>query len=336
MTLPHFYWRLFWQHRWWYALFTCLQATRSGLALLPPFIARTFFDALSGRAATAPAAAGILGLAALSLAVELGNAVAFVAHGGVNGITSVSAQGLVQANLLRRILTRPGARALPGSTGEALTVLREDVAAVEGFLITRAVVPGMIGYAVVACATMLRTDAVITAAMLLPLALIFAAAHLATPRVAAARRSALEATGKVTGAITRTFGAVQAVKVANAEAHVIAHLRRLNDARHGAGVRDRVLEQVMGAAFASTTSLGAGLVLLLAGRAMRAGTFTVGDYAMFAGYYGFLAAASPSRRTARRRRPTVWSGWRRSAFVSRTPAVVAGSGTSASGCAEGL
>ena len=42
-------------------------------------------------------------------------------------MTQVTTLGVVQSNLLGRILTRPGARALAGSTGEALKVLRDDV-----------------------------------------------------------------------------------------------------------------------------------------------------------------------------------------------------------------
>jgi hypothetical protein len=54
---------------------------------------------------------------------------------------------------LRRHSALPCARALPGSTGETLTVLRDDIDAVEGYLVTRAPIPVMIVYAVMACAT---------------------------------------------------------------------------------------------------------------------------------------------------------------------------------------
>jgi len=54
---------------------------------------------------------------------------------------------------LRRHSALLCASALPGSTGEALTALRDDIEAMEGYPVTRALIPGMIVYAVMACAT---------------------------------------------------------------------------------------------------------------------------------------------------------------------------------------
>jgi ATP-binding cassette subfamily B protein len=53
-------------------------------------------------------------------------------------------------------------------------------------------------------------------------------------------------------------------------------------------VRDRVFTQVILAIHGNTVSLGTGLILLLAAQSMRAGTFTVGDFALFVFYLGFV------------------------------------------------
>ena len=55
---------------------------------------------------------------------------------------------------------------------------------------------------------------------------------------------------------------------AGAEEKVIAHLRQLNQARQRAALRDRLLQLVLGAVFANTANLGAGLTLLVAASAM--------------------------------------------------------------------
>jgi len=45
----------------------------------------------------------------------------------VGTFAGFSLQGLLQRNLLARILERPGAKPLSGSVGEALSTLRDDV-----------------------------------------------------------------------------------------------------------------------------------------------------------------------------------------------------------------
>src|ERR1051326_2191681 len=41
--------------------------------------------------------------------------------------------------------------------------------------------------------------------------------------------------------------------------------------------------------FRNTLSLGTGLILILAGRSLRAGTFTVGDFSLFVYYLDFIS-----------------------------------------------
>ncbi|HEY4383020.1 MAG TPA: ABC transporter ATP-binding protein, partial [Ktedonobacteraceae bacterium] len=77
-------------------------------------------------------------------------------------------------------------------------------------------------------------------------------------------------------------------KIAHAEEHVAEHFRSLNTARLKMTVRDRLLDQILQSTFSNTVSLGTGLILLLASRSMRAGTFTVGDFALFVYYLGWI------------------------------------------------
>jgi ATP-binding cassette subfamily B protein len=89
------------------------------------------------------------------------------------------------------------------------------------------------------------------------------------------------------------FGAVQAIKVANAETDAIAHFGAVNDARRRAALTDRVFRELLDSIFPLAVDFGVGVTLLVAGRAMSAGTFTVGDLALFIYYLGF-AAGLPS------------------------------------------
>ena len=116
---------------------------------------------------------------------------------------------------------------------------------------------------------------------LTPLVLVGFIANAATKRIERYRRASRQATGKVTGFIGEFFGAVQAVKVATAEKNVIGHFNRLNEERRKLSLRERLFGEMLDSIYRNTASLGTGVILILAGQAMRAGTFTIGDFSLF-------------------------------------------------------
>jgi ATP-binding cassette subfamily B protein len=69
---------------------------------------------------------------------------------------------------------------------------------------------------------------------------------------------------------------------------MINHFRLLNSVRLEMTARDRLFDETMQAIFANTVSLGTGMILLLAGQSMHTGTFTVGDFALFVYYRGWI------------------------------------------------
>ena len=102
-------------------------------------------------------------------------------------------------------------------------------------------------------------------------------------RIVAYRSANQVRTSEVTGFIGDVFAAVQSVQVANAEARVVERFRDLNAHRRRAAVRDRLLDEVLKGTF-WVVNLGTGVVLIFAGRALRSGSFTVGDLALFVYY----------------------------------------------------
>jgi ATP-binding cassette subfamily B protein len=85
------------------------------------------------------------------------------------------------------------------------------------------------------------------------------------------------------------FGAVQAVQAAGAEAAVVTRFRSLSRGRQGAALTEVLFAQALAAIQGNTVVLATGALLLLAGRAIRAGSFTVGDLALFVAYLDWLA-----------------------------------------------
>ncbi len=291
MTLRQFLWRLLRYQPAPYLLSGGLAALGALLTLAPAFLARTYFDTLAG---VVSPRLGIYGLAALVVLAELARLGAEVGATAANITASLTAKSLLRTNLFRVLLDRPDARGLPASSGEAIGRFRDDVDAAEGVLSLALLRLGQGLYAAAALLLMLRLDPSLTLAVALPLGLIVMGAQAAGARLAAYRRASREAAGRVTGALGDIFGAVQAIKVANAEPHVVAHFRALNEARRQAGLRDRVFTELVGSLAIHAGAVGTGATLLLAARAVRAGAFTVGDFALFTTLLSAVTIAIPA------------------------------------------
>ncbi|WP_246035569.1 ATP-binding cassette domain-containing protein [Dictyobacter kobayashii] len=103
------------------------------------------------------------------------------------------------------------------------------------------------------------------------------------------REASSEATSQVTGAIGDILAAAQTMQAAGAEERIMARFRRLNEQRRKAMLVDRVATQALNAITSNTVSVGTALIMLLAAGRLGNGSLTVGDFAMFVLYLGFIA-----------------------------------------------
>jgi ATP-binding cassette, subfamily B, bacterial len=253
--------------------------------LIPGLIIRWFFDTLSG---ASPAGLNEWSLMALLLATTVARAAALVAAGLTEQTVVQIAQALMRHNLLARVLTHPGAQALPASPGEAISRFRDDADSVSRFVTWTLDPIGQATMFVVAMAVLVRVNALIAVVVVAPLIIVLVLAQQFAKRIRAYRRSTQESIGEVTGLLGEIFGATLAVKVADAERRVVAHLERLNDIRRRATLRDLLLTKTLDSLGASSANLGTGAVLLLSAASIRNGNFTVGDLALFVSYLGWL------------------------------------------------
>lgn len=249
--------------------------------LVPGLLARTLFDTLQGQAPAGLNLASIVALVAAGGLARMG-VVLFGTYTSTRYGFAIRAT--LQRNLLSRILERPGARAVPGSTGEALSTLREDVDGLRLMSEWLYDAVAAILFAGGALAILLAVDPQMTLLVFLPMVAVIAIAHGVRSRMTAVREESRAAAARVAGTAGDLFGAVQAIQVAGAEARVIAHLGRLGEARQRAALRDRLQDLWLDGLFEQVASAGAGLVLLVATARMRSGSFTVGDFALFATY----------------------------------------------------
>lgn len=282
-------WKFIWgtiRFRPWYYLFNNLSLSILMLMLLVPgLVMREFFNLLTG---DAPVRFGFWTLIALLAGTGLARIGTVLGMVRTNTPFEYHNHALLHKNMLGRVLEMPGARALPESPGASIARFRGDVQELPLFGLWLNDLFGNFLFAAVAAAIMLSISPRITLLVFLPLIIIVAVANAGTKRVSALRKVTRKASGRVTGFIAETFGSVQAVKVANAEDRVIEHFDILNERRRKAALNDRLFNELLNSIFRHSGNLGMAMILLLAAQALQSGDFTVGDFALFAAYLGFV------------------------------------------------
>lgn len=253
---------------------------------IPALALREFFNLLSG---SAQLGLNLWSIIALLFCAEIGSILGSYGLVTTNVPFFQNSMTLLRKNLLRHILRRPGASALPDSPGEAISRFRGDTFEIPLFALWINDILGMILFNAISLFVMVRISPVYTGLAMIPFIIVGAIAMASSRRIDEYRRASSRAGGIITGFIGEFFGAVQAVKVATAEEGVIGRFQELNDERRRLALRDRLFNEILRSIFHNATQLGTGVILILAGQAMQAGEFTVGDFAMFVYYLEFLS-----------------------------------------------
>jgi ATP-binding cassette subfamily B protein len=279
-----FNWRIIRYRPWAFAMFSVCHILVQTSRVLPGLIEKSVFDTITG---AAPAALGLWALVALYVSVELARLA--VSFGDIwADVTFRYITGeLLRRNMFASILRRTSEKTLPVSSGEAISRFGYDVAEASDFPLWLPHMAGVYLSSLAAIVIMARINLTITLVIFVPLAGTMLISRLAWARYLQYGHASRAAAGAVTGFLGEIFGAVQAVQVAHAEADVVAHFHTLNEARRKTTLRLRLFQRLLDSIYGSATSFGIGVVLLLAGRAMTTGTFTVGDLALFVYYLWF-------------------------------------------------
>jgi ATP-binding cassette, subfamily B, bacterial len=262
----------------WFIDLLAVTAVRLSWHILPGFALKIFFDLLAGE--TSPGV-NLWTVIALAVTVFLLRVMGEFGFYYADVPIFADASTLLRKNLLRYILKRPGASALPDSPGEAVSRFRDDVMEIPLFVLwINDILVGTL-ITLVSVIVMLRINVPITLLSLAPIIGVGLIANAASQRISKYRRASRQATGRVTGFIGEFFGAVQAVKVAAAEKNVIEQFDKLNEERRIVSLRERLFDQVLDSIWHNMSNLGSGVVIILAGGAMSRGSFSIGDFALF-------------------------------------------------------
>jgi ABC-type multidrug transport system fused ATPase/permease subunit len=261
------------------AVMLALQFLRMAIQFAPALVIQRMFDVL-------PRAGGLTPelwlLVALLVAIALGQVVVFVSATWFDNNFREQAGAMLRLNAVEGIYHRPGAEALPMPVGDGVMRLGPGIANLTKPLVfvlaqtlnalTVAIAIGIMG----------RTNLLLTAVALAPLAVAAVVAHRASARMAQLRRSSLAADGQVGTFLRDIFSAVQMVQVAGAEARAAQRFVQLNEMRRKRVLQESLFQDVLVASLLQNASaLSTGLLLLLSWRYMLAGSFTISDFALF-------------------------------------------------------
>lgn len=192
-------------------------------------------------------------------------------------------QAILRTNMLTGIMRWPG-RNLPASPGEAMSRFREDVDEVVEYVESWVDFWGRLAFAIISIVIMMNINWLITIVAVLPLLIVTLLSNLSGNRARRYGQLNREATGRITGFIAETFGSVQALKLGQAEDHVLKRFSTLSEARRKAALKDNLFKQWMRSLNQHVISICTGVILLMCASEMQAGRFSVGDFALFTSY----------------------------------------------------
>ncbi len=193
-------------------------------------------------------------------------------------------ESLVRRNVMDYMLNAAGSRTLPDSPGAAVTTLRDDIHDIGDWVEGLTDLGGLVVFVSSSLAIMFSINWVITLVILAPVLGTAVLGITMAKYIRKFRRANRAATSRVTGFIGEVFGAAQAVKVACAEENTVRYFGRLNETRRLAAVKDTLMSELFDSSTHLLIEFSITAVLLIGAQAMRAGTFTVGDFALFVSY----------------------------------------------------
>ena len=189
----------------------------------------------------------------------------------------------LRRNLFERVFELPAAQALITAPGEMISRFSGDAREVRALGIWTQELMMNLSVVIISTVIMLRLNPRATLWAYVPLLLSVLLINVLRRRVQRYRSDARKAEGSVTGFIGEIFGAVQAVKVADAGTTIDRRFRELNQVRHHASLRDALLTEAIDFITANMNNISIGFILLVIGGTLGQGGFSVGDFALFVG-----------------------------------------------------
>ncbi len=196
---------------------------------------------------------------------------------------------LLRKNLMTAIMDMSAPHNVSTASGEVTNRLRDDVQSILSYLEQYIHLWGNLIFAILAIIVMAQINVAVTLITVIPSILIITVVNVLRRFILRYRTAQRITTEQSTNFINELFQSILAVKVARTESNVIAHFQKLNDARRKATVVDNLFNQLLRSISFNISTLATGAILILIAEQMKAGAFSVGDFALFTTYVGEVA-----------------------------------------------
>jgi ATP-binding cassette, subfamily B, bacterial len=240
--------------------------------------AQAFFDALTGRHRVLDAMGAVVVIAV----VQVAEAASSYGFGSPWSPLQQKANVLLRRNLFAAILAGYGRHGLTESTGEIVNRFRDDPERIADMLDCLCDLIGRSLFVVVAAVIMWRVDPLLTVVLFVPVLVCAWILERLGGMIARYRAAARGATGRFTGFLGGILAGQLALTVGGASSRAVDRMEALGHVRRRAEIRDSVFGALRDAFSINLGTLGTGIVLLVGAEAMRSGSLTVGDFALFA------------------------------------------------------
>ena len=189
----------------------------------------------------------------------------------------ISSEILVRRNIMKGLLKKPGAVALPGTTGESISRFRGDVDNVVKLSYRLSLRLGLVIYATGVLTYMFFMNWQATSLIFIPFIIIFTIGFFGRRKTDKLQKAQRKATSTVTDSLGKIFSSVQSFKVTCTEENIINYFNKKSKLRKKATVKKMVFQAFMDAVYYFAISACIGIILLIIGPALNIGSFTVGN-----------------------------------------------------------
>ena len=253
-------------------------------------LTRAFFDAVTNRRAGLNVWTAVALLVAVQVAQVAGELALTVPWSGLQQRTF----SLFQHNLFAGILRGYGRHGLPEPPAAAISRFRDEPMAItSGSLDAICDLIGRVMFAVAAAVVMWRISPVATLAAFAPVLVTSAITDALGTRAANYGIAARRAGGRLSGFLGEAMSAQLAITVAGAADRVADEVSARCEERRRLSIRDVVFAQTVNSMNFHLVNVSTGVVLLVAAGAIRRGSFSVGDVALFVAFLDQLQYLPP-------------------------------------------
>ena len=254
--------------------------------IVPAWLQKSYYDELTGDTNLGLPLLGLLVLIVLFELTRMG--ASMIGEWGAARVRA-AAQSLMRKNIVRAIMRKPGAVALPVPTGDVINRIDGDLADFADFPTW---IPELVGhglFSLFAVIIMAQIAPLITVIAVVPLIGVFFLNRAIWSRFLVLVRESRVSDSRVTAFLGETFGAIQAMKVADAEAGTMAYFDQISEERRETNVRFQMFWAFFQTVSDNMGDVAVAIMVVLAGIAMANGTFSVGDFALFSSYLFFVS-----------------------------------------------